>query len=329
MYLIFTDETGTSNHKHTKFLMYGGLVVHESLLLKFEMQITRIVQEFLDIENMLEVEVHFTEIFNYTFYSKKPSKPNKLKNFEDKIYPQIKNKTKQDIIDFVDELFQVISKFNTPLLFSTIYKIDTFHSRHYLGNKEISYNAYAFKAFLNLVDRFLTSKNEMGLLVADDFINQIPKKLNNLTSLELISDKTIKENPKKELIYKRVLAESLLWKNPYINNDIFKNSIAPVKYKFEANSLNILDNINFISSKNSILNQITDILLYAVRKIKEYETNKEQYKNIKEFCENRNLRETLNFLYSDKIIKEAEIFEKDGIQGSLDIMFVQRYLDVN
>jgi len=325
MYLIFTDETGTSNHRHTKYLMYGGLVVHESLLLKFEMQITRIVQEFLDIENMLEVEIHFTEIFNYIFYNKKPSKPNKLKNFEDKIYPQIKSKTKQDIINFVDELLQIISKFNIPLLFSTINKTDDFHNNHYLENREISYNAYAFKAFLNLADRFLTSKNEMGLLVADDFINQIPKKLNNLTSLELISDKTIKENPKKELIYKRVLAESLLWKNPYINNGTFKNSIAPLKYKFESNSLNILDNINFVSSKDSILNQIADILLYTIRKIKEYEDNKEQYQDIKDFCENSDLQSTLDLLYLVENIREAVII--DGFKNFLDIMFITRLFD--
>ncbi len=310
MYLIFTDETGTSIQKHTIFLMYGGLAVHESLILKFEMQVTRIVQEFLNIENMLEVEVHFTEIFNYIFSNKKPSKANKLKNFEDKIYPQIKNKTQQDIINFVDELFQAISKFNIPLLFATIDKRDDFHNRHHLQNREISYNAYVFKAFLNIVDRFLTLKNEMGLLVADDFVNQIPKKLSKFTLLELISDKTIKENPKKELIYKRVLAESLLWKNPFINKDIFKKNIAPLKYKFEANSLNILDNINFISSKDSIINQITDILLYTIRKIKEYEDNKEQYQDIKEFCENNDLRKTLRFLYSTEIIKESKIIKR-------------------
>ena len=45
MYLIYTDETGTNNHQNTPFSLYGGLVVHESSVLKFEMQITEIVQE--------------------------------------------------------------------------------------------------------------------------------------------------------------------------------------------------------------------------------------------------------------------------------------------
>ena len=45
MYLIYTDETGTNNHQNTLFSLYGGLVVHESSVLKFEMQITEIVQE--------------------------------------------------------------------------------------------------------------------------------------------------------------------------------------------------------------------------------------------------------------------------------------------
>ena len=46
MYLIYTDETGTNNHPNVIFSMYGGLVVHESSVLKFEMQIIEIVQEF-------------------------------------------------------------------------------------------------------------------------------------------------------------------------------------------------------------------------------------------------------------------------------------------
>ena len=89
MYLIYTDETGTNNHPNIPFYLYGGLVVHESSVLKFEMQIIEIVQEFLGFKNMLEAEVHFTEIFNYIFYNKKPSKARKLKEFEEDIFPLI------------------------------------------------------------------------------------------------------------------------------------------------------------------------------------------------------------------------------------------------
>ena len=74
MYLIYTDETGTNNNKNVIFSMYGGLVVHETSVLKIEMQIIEIVQEFLGFSNMLIVEVHFTEIFNYRVTCKLKSK---------------------------------------------------------------------------------------------------------------------------------------------------------------------------------------------------------------------------------------------------------------
>lgn len=308
MYLIYTDETGTNNHPNIPFSLYGGLVVHESSVLKFEMQITEIVQEFLGFNNMLESEVHFTEIFNYIFHDKKPSKPRQLKEFEESILPTIINKTKEDVTQFVAELFQLISKANIPFLFCTIDKREEYHKNHHLGNEEISHNAYAFKGFLNLVDRFLTKENEMGLLVADDFSNQIPKKLKQLSTTTLISDETIQNNPNvKEIVYKRVLAESLVWKNKFLQESISTNTIAPLKYKFESNSFNILDNINFVSSKESILNQISDVLLYVIRKIKEYNLNKEAYPDIKLFCENTDLVGSINFLYTEGIIRETYI----------------------
>jgi len=313
MYLIYTDETGTNNHPNIPFSLYGGLVVHESSVLKFEMQIIEIVQEFLGFQNMLEAEVHFTEIFNYIFHNKKPSKPRKLKEFEEDIFPLIKNKTKEDVTLFIAELFQLIGKANIPFLFTTIDKRDEYHKNHNLGNEEISHNAYAFKGFINLVDRFLTQKQEMGLLVADDFSNQIPKKLKLLSSIDLISDETITANPNvKEIVYKRVLAESLVWKNRFLKDAIPQNSIAPLKYKFESNSFNLIDNINFVSSKESILNQMSDVLLYVIRKIKEYNLNKEAYPELKSFCEDEDLLSSIEFLYDTGIIKEAEAMLSNG-----------------
>jgi len=323
VYLIYTDETGTN--KNSKISLYGGLVVHESKVLKFEMQIIEIIQEFLGVSNMLEAEVHFTEIFNYIYFNKKPSKPNKLEFFNKSILPLIKDKNKKDIVNFINELFQLISKIDIPFIFSFINKNDEFHKNHYLGEKEISFNAYAFKAFINGVDRYLSKKQEMGLLVADDFYNQIPKRLQKLSIKELISDEVIKKNPHiKEIIYKRVLAESLVWKSSHLKEIVSSNSIAPLKYKFESNSFNLLDNINFVSSKDSIINQIADILLYVIRKIKEYELDRELYKSLKEFCENEDIKQSIEFLYSMKTIQEVKIILNNS---KLEIEFLpERYI---
>jgi len=300
--------------------MYGGLVVHESSVLKFEMQIIEIVQEFLGFTNMLAVEVHFTEIFNYVFRQRKPSNSNKLKFFDESILPLIESKTKEDVTRFIAELFQLISKANVPFLFTCIDKRDDYHNHHYLGSPEISHNAYAFKGFLNLVDRFLTKKQEMGLLIADDFSNQIPKKLNKLSNIEILSDETIRTNPNvKEIVYKRVLAESLVWKNRFLNGSISSNTIAPLKYKFESNSFNIIDNINFVSSKESILNQISDVLLYVLRKIKEYHIDPTKYSDLNLFCENKDLVDSINFLYHRETIQEVKM---DMENNKVDILFV-------
>lgn len=323
MYLIYTDESGTNGHSHAYFSMYGGLVVHESKVLKFEMQIIEIVSEFLGVSNMLETEIHFTEIFNYIFLNKKPSESNKskLKYFEEKLFPVLQHKTKDDVLKFIDELFQLINKSSVSFIYNYIDKRDQFHQNHFLGHKEISFNAYVFKGFVNSVDLFLTQNNEMGLLIADDFSDQLNRKLKQLSFLELISDDTIKNNPtQKEIIYKRVLAESLVWKNKHLNGSLSTNTIAPLKYKFESNSLNVIDNINFVSSNESIINQMTDVLLFVVRKIKEYDDNKEQYQNIKDLCENDSLKNTIKFLERKSCVIKSQVKTVDNGQN-IDLVF--------
>ena len=129
----------------------------------------------------------------------------------------------------------------------------------------------------------------------------------------MLSDLIIRENPHvKEIVYKRVMSESLVWKNKFLNGSISSNTIAPLKYKFESNSFNIIDNINFVSSNDSIINQISDVLLYVLRKIKEYNLDPLKYKDIKSFCTDKNLLSTIRFLYNDKIIMQSIISLDDG-----------------
>ncbi len=322
MYLIYTDESGTNGNVSSKYSLYGGLAVHESAILKFEMQIVEIIQEFLGVKNMLEIEIHFTEIFNFIFYDRKPSNSNKEKKFTESIYPKIREKTKSDIIIFIDELLQLIQKANVSFLFCFVNKEDEYHNSHYLGNKEISYNAYTFKGFINLLDNFLTKEKEMGLLIADGFFNQLPKKIENLSISCLISDETIKNNPNvKEIVYKRVLAESLVWKNKFMNGFLTSNTIAPLQYKFESNSFNIIDNINFTSSKDSIINQVSDVILFIFRKILEYQHEPTKYENIKELIENKKLFSTLQFVIGNSV-KPATVGMTPS--GTIDVMFSSR-----
>ncbi len=320
MYLIYTDESGTNSNSSSPYSLYGGLAVHESIISKFEIQIVEIIQEFLDVDNMLDVEIHFTDIFNYIFYNRKPTDKNKQSNFMKSVFSKIEHKTTMDIIDFINELFQLIQKANVTFLFCFVDKRKDFHNDYYLKNKEISYNAYTFKGFINLLDNFLTKEKESGLLVADGFVDQLPRHLRKLPFSSLISDETIKNNPNvKEIIYKRVLAESLVWKNKFMSSFISSNKIAPLQYKFESHTFNIIDHINFISSKDSIINQVSDILLFVFRKILEYRNSPEHYEAIKELVQDKKLIETLDFIVG-KSVQPVTISINSS--GNIEIFYI-------
>lgn len=264
MYLIYTDETGTNTGKaSSRFLLYGGLVVHETKLNTLELQLENIVAEFLGIENLMEVELHTTDIFNYLLSGKEPDKTAKQKLFEP-IREKLGTKTLGDFANFIQELIHFLNKINTPFKVSLIDKNNAIHKKHHLS-QEVSINGYSFKIFLNLVDKFLASRNEMGLLVADNFDGQLSKAIKNKCVLEKIQDVNLKGQ--KELIYLRILYESLDWKVKPSSSSVRElESIAPMRYSFEGKNMFLLDNINYTSSQDSIINQITDTLLFILRK---------------------------------------------------------------
>ena len=178
MYLIYTDETGTNiGDNSSRFLFYGGLIVHESKLNTLELQLENIVAQFLGLDNLVEVELHTTEIFNYLLSGKEPDKKAKKEKFE-AMKEKIEGKTLDDFANFIEELIQFLNKINIPLKVSLVDKEHKIHNIHRIS-KEASCNAYSFKIFLNMVDKFLSSKNEMGLLIADSFDGQLKKELKN------------------------------------------------------------------------------------------------------------------------------------------------------
>jgi len=69
MYLIYTDESGT------KFLLYGGIFVHERKVNSLENKVSKIFDDFF---GSAIPEIHFCDIYCYIFQRKKPC--NKQKN---------------------------------------------------------------------------------------------------------------------------------------------------------------------------------------------------------------------------------------------------------
>lgn len=206
MYLVFTDESGTN--KDSRLVLYGGLCIEENNLIKAEIIISDIIKEFFGIENMLEIEIHFVDIFNYIYFDRMPSKKRKQREFKEKIIPLIKEKalTPEKLSLFVQELFQFLGKVNATFLVSYLERND---------NEKT--DGYVFKNFLNLLDTFLNEKNEYGILIADGFFNQISKKDKNINLFSYNLELNLNQ---KELLFKRILFESTSWRQ---NVDIKDN----------------------------------------------------------------------------------------------------------
>jgi len=270
LYLIYTDETGTNFSDRSPYLLYGGLVVHESKIDIVESQLEEIIAKFLNLDDIRKVELHTHEIFSILFYdSIDCEKKRKRRDKErcSKLKEILKNVTLDNFINFTNEVIQFLTKMNIPLMVGVVNKEDQIHSKHRL-NREVSSIAYAFKIFLNLTDRFLATKNEKALLIADNFENQIPKDIASLPLYKRIEDNNIvcgkhRRSAIKELVILRVLYESMDWKNSLTYNS---KNIAPLKYEFESKNFFILDNINYTNSQDSILNQVADFMLFILRK---------------------------------------------------------------
>ena len=208
MYLVYTDETGTNFSEKSPYLLYGGLVVHESKVNILESQLEQIITQFLRLNDIRKVELHTSEIFtilfkpNYDCSSKRKSKD---REYCQELKELLKDVNIDNFIDFTNELIQFLTKMNIPLIVGIIDKNDKFHTEHRL-NKEVSAIAYSFKIFLNLIDRFMASKNEKALLIADDFSNQIPKSIASLPLYKRIEDENLQSNngTRKELVFLRV-----------------------------------------------------------------------------------------------------------------------------
>jgi len=193
LYLVYTDETGTNFSDKSPYLLYGGLVIHESKIDIIEFQLEQIIAKFLNLDDIRKVELHTHEIFSILFYDNVDYEKKRKKSHKERckeLKEILKNVTVDNFINFTNEVIQFLAKMNAPLMVGVVNKEDKIHSKHRL-NREISSIAYAFKIFLNLTDKFLGTKNEKALLIADNFENQIPKNIASLPLYKRIEDNNI------------------------------------------------------------------------------------------------------------------------------------------
>lgn len=315
MYLVYADETGTNFSEKSPYLLYGGLVVHESKVNILESQLEQMIAKFLRLDDIRKVELHTTEIFSILFHDSfdcESKRKTKDRDYCKELKKLLEDVTVDDFISFTDELIQFLTKMNIPMMVSVVNKTDEIHTKHRL-NKEVSAIAYSFKMFLNSIDRFMSSKNEKALLIVDDFTHQIPSKIRGLPLYQRIKDENIttSKGAIKELVILRTLYEYMSWKTN--TTDEFEN-IAPLKYEFESKSLFLVDNINYTNSKDSVLNQVADFMLFILRKVIEVNNSDDNIEN-------------------DNLIKLVEMIDSSLLfsMGQNDIRFatLNNEMDVN
>jgi len=313
MYLVYADETGTNFSEKSPYLIYGGLIVHETKLDILELQLQKMIAKFLKLNDLRKVELHTSEIFdilfrdNHNCTSKKT--PKKQKEYE-ALKEQLKNVSVDDFIIFTDELIQFLVKVDIPLRMSIIDKNATLYTNHYL-NKEVGAISYAFKIFLNLIDRYMATKNEKALLIIDNFENQIPKNITSLNFCDRIKDENIKtqKGAIKELVILRTLYESINWK---FNCASDLKELSPLKYKFESQNLFLVDNINYTNSKDSIINQVADFLLFIFKKVVEINTKSiEDNQNLLKLADK--IDRSIYFAIGEKVISIGELNKENDI----------------
>ncbi len=127
MYLVYTDETGTNFSDKSPYLLYGGLVVHESKIDIVEFQLEKIIAKFLHLDDIRKVELHTHEIFSILFYDSVDCERKRKRRDKERckeLKEILKSVTLDNFIDFTNEVIQFLNKMDVPLMVGVVNKED-------------------------------------------------------------------------------------------------------------------------------------------------------------------------------------------------------------
>ncbi|EMJ87275.1 DUF3800 domain-containing protein [Leptospira meyeri] len=144
------------------------------------------------------------------------------------------------IFNFFEELIQILIKLEIEIPIGIQYKPFT------IDEKEKNLiMIQSINSFFHLIERHLSKQSETGIIISDQ-----------------------KGTNTQKNIFESIFNERVSWRsNP---NKKIEPSIK-LKYKYEARSCFILDNIHYVDSKSSIFNQIADIVLYIIMRVLTYQ----------------------------------------------------------
>jgi hypothetical protein len=279
------------------FFIYGGICINVQNYHLIEEAFKDLCKDILKIDNIYNKEIHAGNIFK------------RNKGFE--------NLSENDVILYFDEVLQLLSKFNIPLIVGIAYKEAKIFGDLSIIENKIKLLASAIYSFLTSADYFLSQENSRGLIIADEITEKRYKNIEYLKDLRNLYGKN--GGIKIDLLMNRIFFERL----KRFNEDEIE-PIIKLKYKFESKIYSILDNIHFVRSNLSPFTQLADTILFllniyfeyfffkAINKLDIYQTE-ERYKKKYKLIEN--LNSSMDFFLNHKNIfsrlyeLEKEIFD--------------------
>jgi hypothetical protein len=244
MYLIYTDETGSSFNKEMDgsfrdgpFFIYGGLSIDINKYEEIENSFKDLCKYFLHIDNVFRTEIHASDIF-----------------YKQGCY---KNLSSTEVLLFYDEVLQLMAKFYVRM------NIGITDKNANIFNNDAERSAASIHGFFYTLDQFLSEEGRRGLIIADELEEFRLKEQTKSDYFVFLSDNKNLFGKKGGLnlsvILRRIFYERI--------NRFTEVSIPPIiklKYKYESKMYFILDNIHYVDSKLSIYTQLTDINLFII-----------------------------------------------------------------
>lgn len=147
--------------------------------------------------------------------------------------------TQSNIYDFFNELLQILTKLDIQTIIGTQRKSPNCTKE--VMQKEESQAIYAL---LHGIEDYLSKKSETGIIIADQ--------------------KEIRE----ESLFSKIFYDRSNWR---VSPNVIRKPIITSKFEFESRICFLLDNIHYVNSKNSLFNQIVDIVLFIIMRVWTYQ----------------------------------------------------------
>lgn len=253
MLLVFTDECGTSFglredglYQDGDFYLYGGIPVSPLKYIELERLFTLINKDYFGIRSRFDKEIHAGQIFH------------RLGDFC--------GLDRSTVTRYFSEVVQILAKFDIPLLAGVSFKRNQYSPYQVPGVEwQMSVATSAVNGFLQLCEHYLAQRDSTGIIVADAFkdlemIDKTFDKRSFLTDEDLVTKKGIRS----DLLVRRLFYDVQKWR---IDPDRPLLPLVKQRYPHEKMASFLIDNVHYIDSRYSPMNQFVDVMIFLFSRI--------------------------------------------------------------